>query len=94
MIQAETEPIANSLKSEHADAIRANAMTALGDFIKDQSKMLLNLADQVSQGECDVAKITKDWAPAKKQAVLDEVQILLGQSHSDGAQQDERRIRA
>ena len=46
MISAETNPIVDSLRGAHADAIRESALKVLREFIDEQRAMLTRLAEE------------------------------------------------
>ncbi|MDJ0629681.1 MAG: dynamin family protein [Rhodobacter sp.] len=90
LIQAETEPIATGMKTDHAQAVRHAATTTLTEFIKEQSKLLFSLAEQVSAGGEDPAQFENTNEAQDRQAILAEVKEFLGESQPIGASQDER----
>ena len=79
MIQAETEPIVESLRGSHAEAVREAAMQALKDFLAEQRGMLQRIADEAKTQPGGVGSLLDESSAATKRAELKQtMQDLTG----------------
>ena len=70
MIQAETQPIVDALKDSHSEAIRAQALKDLTDFLAEQRASLMRVSDEAGRGGEDVVAVAA--AGAERRALLEE----------------------
>ncbi len=70
MIKAETDPIVDSLRGAHADAVRDNAMLVLRDFLIEQRTILVRIADEARSQPGSVDGLLDENSAATKRAEL------------------------
>lgn len=71
LIQAETQPIADGLKLDHARAVTAAALQTFTDFVAEQAQILRTLAEQDSLCDEDIAAVFGTRSEQDRQAALE-----------------------
>jgi hypothetical protein len=78
MIKAETDPIVESLKGPHAEAMREASVSSLREFFAEQRSVLEQVAAEAAAGNSDGAgRILGDNGTAEKRAQLEQAMATL-----------------
>jgi hypothetical protein len=66
MIQAETQPIVDALRDSHSEAIRADSLKELTDFMAEQRASLMRVQQEADQGGEDVVAVAAAGAERRE----------------------------
>jgi len=77
MIKAETQPIADGLKQDHARTVTQSAMQTFRDFVEEQAQILRTLAQHDQLRDDDIAAIFGIQSGEERQATLDSAMRML-----------------
>ncbi|MEM1387531.1 MAG: GTP-binding protein [Pseudomonadota bacterium] len=72
LIQAETQPMADGLKNDHARQVTQAALATFQDFVAEQAQILRTLAQQDSLGDEDIAAMFGVESGEERQATLED----------------------
>ena len=77
MIKAETDPIVDALRENHAEAMRETSLQALREFMDEQRAMLSRIAEEAESRPDGVGTLLDENSAASKRAQLQKTMATL-----------------